>query len=154
MPVKSRFPDVHIPDVPPAELLLQKCKEHGDGMAFIDSRTERKYTFRQVHDLSLSLAVGLHHAGLRKGDVVAICLPNCPEYCLIFLAVALRGGVTSGVNTVYTKNELRRHFEDSGCKFVFTSHSVLDKVHEATEELQGQVKVSCSGKVVSFCTCK
>ncbi|MDP6346279.1 MAG: class I adenylate-forming enzyme family protein, partial [Alphaproteobacteria bacterium] len=54
-----------------------------------------------------SLAGGLHRLGLRKGDVVAVQLPNLPEYLICFLAIARLGAV---MTTLYMPHR-EREFE-------------------------------------------
>lgn len=40
--------------------------------------------------------------GLKRGDVVAICMPNIPEYAIIVLGAIEAGLTISGINPVYT----------------------------------------------------
>ncbi len=47
------------------------------------------------------LAAGLAERGFKQGDVLAIFLPNCPEYAIVFHAVATLGGVNTTINPVY-----------------------------------------------------
>lgn len=65
--------------------------------------TGRKYTYGQyrqkVKNLDRSLRKKLK---LQKGDVVAILLPNVPEFPLACLGI-LRGGLTvTTINPIYT----------------------------------------------------
>ncbi len=72
----------------------------------INSETNVKLTFEDVYKLTYLISYHLHREGLGKGDTVVICMPNRPEYALIFLATSLRGGITSGVNSFYTEGVL------------------------------------------------
>ena len=56
-------------------------------------------------------------AWARKGEVVAVMAPNCPEYGVIFHAVALAGGVLTTVNPTYTSGEVHHQLADSGATF-------------------------------------
>lgn len=74
---------------------LQKCGETG-----------RQYTFAQMRDHSAALAVRLQtQLGLKKGDVVAICLPNIPEFPIAALAAFEAGLVATSVNPIYTSGK-------------------------------------------------
>ena len=51
----------------------------------------RRITFGELHLSSRRMANGLIDLGLRKGDVVAIQMPNLPEFLVAYLGVALMG---------------------------------------------------------------
>jgi acyl-coenzyme A synthetase/AMP-(fatty) acid ligase len=54
-------------------------------------------TFADLDRLSDEVAAGLAHRGARVGDVVALALPDGPEFVICYLAAAKIGAVTAGV---------------------------------------------------------
>lgn len=52
------------------------------------------------------LAKGLHRLGVRRGDKVALLMPNRTEWLLVNFAVMLLGGTLVAVNTWYRTHEL------------------------------------------------
>jgi long-chain acyl-CoA synthetase len=72
-------------------------------------------------------AEGLRRLGVKKGDRVAIVLPNCPQHVAAFYAVLRLGAIVIEHNPLYTARELRHQFEDHGA----TVAIVWDKVHDA-----------------------
>lgn len=56
-------------------------------------------SFAELDRLSDQVAAGLAHRGVRIGDVVALALPNGPEFVICYLAAAKIGAVTAGVGT-------------------------------------------------------
>jgi len=65
--------------------------------------TDRQYTFAQMRDASAAFAVRLQTKfNLQKPDVLAICLPNLPEYPIATLGAIEAGLTVTTVNPVYT----------------------------------------------------
>ena len=61
-------------------------------------------------------AEGLRRLGVRKGDPVALILPNCPQHVVAFYAILRLGAIVVEHNPLYTPRELRHQFEDHGAK--------------------------------------
>ncbi|KAG7440408.1 acetyl-CoA synthetase-like protein [Guyanagaster necrorhizus] len=78
-------------------LFLNSTKEHAD-KTYIVYEKER-YTFQEVLEKTVKCAAIFRDVyGLRKGDRVAICSHNCPNYLVVFWACHLLGVVTAFVN--------------------------------------------------------
>ena len=73
-------------------------------------------TYRQFADRVGSVAVGLHGAGLRRGDIVAVHLPNVPEFLIAWLAINEIGAVMQTVHTPYGPREVEQFLRHSGAK--------------------------------------
>ena len=131
MIVRSRSADVSVPDVSITEYVLRHARRLGDKPAIIDGPTGRVLTYRQLEEAIRRAATGLARRGVRKGDVVAIYSPNCPEYVVAFHAVASLGGVNTTVNPTYTADELAVQLRDSGARVLITVPAVLDRAREA-----------------------
>jgi acyl-CoA synthetase (AMP-forming)/AMP-acid ligase II len=133
MIIRSHSADVTVPDVPITEYVLRHAGRLGDKPAIIDGPSGRVLTYRQLADAVRRAATGLSRQGLRRGDVVAIYSPNCPEYAVVFLAVASLGAINTTVNPTYTADELATQIKDSGARFLVTVPvpAVLDKAREA-----------------------
>ncbi len=74
----------------------------------------------------------LHNRGVRRGDRVAIALPNCPQALVSFYAVLSLGATATLHNPLYTARELAVAFKDHGAKVgIF-----WDKAVEVARELR------------------
>ncbi len=62
-------------------------------------------SFRQLDQISDEVAVGLAERGVAEGDVVALCLPTCPDHVVAYAACAKLGAITAGVNPRLTERE-------------------------------------------------
>lgn len=70
--------------------------------------TGRQYTYAHLRDHCAALAIRLQHKfNLESGDVIAICLPNCPEYPVATFGAIEAGLVVTTINPTYTAGELR-----------------------------------------------
>jgi len=76
-------------------------------------------TFAQVKDTADRIANFLVSRGIKKGDRVAIFLPNLPHYPSIFFGILKAGAVCVTCNPIYTAGELNYQLNDAGAKAVF-----------------------------------
>ena len=76
-------------------------------------------TFAQVKETADRVASFLASRGVRKGDRVAIFLPNLPHYPAVFFGILKAGAVCVTCNPIYTAGELNYQLKDAGAKAVF-----------------------------------
>lgn len=76
-------------------------------------------TFAQVKDKADRIANFLSRKGIKKGDKVAIFLPNLPQFPEILFGILKAGAVAVNCNPVYTAPELNHQLKDSESKMVF-----------------------------------
>ncbi len=87
-----------------AEFLETKAKEFSRKPAFIFK--DQTITFSQLRDSSFRLADSLRNLGVKKGDKVAIYLPNGPEYIYSYLAIWCCGATAVPLDFMLTEEEL------------------------------------------------
>jgi long-chain acyl-CoA synthetase len=110
-------PTLEIPDRSLVELVQESVLQHPDRVAFIYYGA--KWTYRRFWEASGHLAQSLLNEGLRRGDRVALYLPNCPVYPIAYFA-ALRAGFTVvQVSPLYIGQDLHRLLEDAQPRAVF-----------------------------------
>lgn len=73
----------------------------------------RRFTYRQINEQVKRLAAALRDLGIRKGDKVAVDLPNWIEFVLCYFAITRLGAVIVLVNPRYRETELRHILRDS-----------------------------------------
>lgn len=65
--------------------------------------TDRKYTYAELRDYSAAFAVRLQmQFHMKRNDVVAVCLPNIPEFPIVTLGAFEAGLVATTINPIYT----------------------------------------------------
>ena len=80
------------------------AKEKPAAIAAID--IDREITFKQIYEDALCLANSFLGLGIRKGDVIAIQLPNQIEFMTVYFAVSMMGGVRSTMHIPYRAGEM------------------------------------------------
>ena len=83
-------------------------------------------SFGELYAKSQRVAAALHGAGLRRGDGVALVLPNRPEFLEITWSCQLSGLYYTAVNTHFTPDEVAYVIDDSDAKAVFVDASMGD----------------------------
>lgn len=68
----------------------------------IDGITGAKYTFEELITNFTKIASGLRRLGVRKGDVISLFCPNCPEWVFMFFGILANGASVTTVNPAYT----------------------------------------------------
>ena len=85
-------------------------------------------TYGQLNDLSDRLAAGLSAMGVKKGDRVAIFMPNIPQFVIAFYGILKAGGVVVASNPTYTEPELEHQLKDSGAETMICMSLFYPKV--------------------------
>ena len=85
-------------------------------------------TYRQLLDYAYRFANALRQAGIRKGDRVAVMLPNCPQAVFAYYGTLLAGGIVVMTNPLYTPRELEHQMRDSGARVIVTLDLLFERV--------------------------
>ena len=83
-------------------------------------------SYGDLYERSRRVAALLHEAGLRRGDGVALVLPNRPEFFEITWGCQLSGLYYSAVNTHFTVDEVAYVIADSDARAVFIDTSMAE----------------------------
>ncbi|UCG03775.1 MAG: AMP-binding protein [Candidatus Heimdallarchaeota archaeon] len=87
----------------------------------------REITYRELLDHVTKFASFLQQNGVEKGDVVTICLPNCPQYLIAHFGTLLIGAVSSGLNPLLSESECVYQLNNSRSKVIVTMDVLYDK---------------------------
>ena len=131
MVFRSRFPQSSVPDQELSAFVLAGAREHPDRPAVIEATSGRRLGYGDLLARVDRFAGALAGLGVGKGAVVAILLPNLPEYPVVFLGVARSGAASTTLNPAYTSHEIRAQLSDSGASVVVTGPESLDKARAA-----------------------
>ena len=86
----------------------------------------RSISYGELYANSQRVAAVLHEAGLRRGDGVALMLPNRAQFFEITWGCQLSGLYYTAVNTHFTPDEIAYVIDDSDAKAVFVDNSMAD----------------------------
>jgi long-chain acyl-CoA synthetase len=99
-----------------AQLIEEAFAKYRNRKAYVCM--DKSMTFGQVDDLSKALGAWLQSKGLKKGDRVALMMPNVLQYPVAIAAVLRAGYVVVNVNPLYTPRELEHQLKDSGARAI------------------------------------
>jgi long-chain acyl-CoA synthetase len=132
-------------DLPPVsgsllDLLEDSARDYPDAVAL--QFFGRETSYRDLDDAVRRAAAGLRELGVKRGDRVAIVLPNCPQHIVAFYAVLRLGAVVVEHNPLYTPRELRTQFQDHGARHAIVWSKVAATVQEFPADLRVDALVS------------
>jgi len=126
VPAEIEFPEMNI-----YEFLDNAAKEFGSRTAiwFL----EHKISYKKLKNLADRLATVLVDLGVKKGDVVAIMLPNFPQFPISFYGIQKAGGIVTACSVLHTEHELSYQLNDSGAEIIIAWDSQLEKINNIKE---------------------
>lgn len=116
-----------------ADMFRESVKTFADRPA-VESFGKRM-TYAELGRAAEAVASWLQSQGLRKGDRVAIMLPNVMAYPAILYGVLSAGYAVVNVNPLYTARELVHQVNDSGARILFVLENFGRTVAEALPDL-------------------
>ncbi|MGO2226954.1 MAG: AMP-binding protein [Psychrobacter celer] len=139
-------------DMPPAdtsliEILEQNFINHAGKTAFVCM--DVKLSYEELDRYSKQVAAYLQSLGLKKGDKVAVMMPNILQLPVAVLGV-LRAGLTLvNVNPLYTTKELAHQLEDSDAKVLILLENFAKTYEDIGKEMVDHVVVTSMGDLMS-----
>jgi long-chain acyl-CoA synthetase len=118
-----------------------------------------RFSYREIDERSKALGAWLQSKGVKRGDRVALMMPNVPQYLVAIGAVLRVGGVVVNVNPLYTARELQHQLADAGAtviivleNFAHTLETVIDKteVRHVVLAAMGDMLGFVKGQLVNF----
>ncbi|MDO9209407.1 MAG: long-chain fatty acid--CoA ligase [Deltaproteobacteria bacterium] len=107
---------IQYPDIPLYRFLDNAVRDFPEKEAIIFQG--RKITYRQLGEEAANVASGLAQRGLKKGQRMAIMLPNCPQYIAAYYAILKIGGIVVNVSPMYVERELEFQLKDAGAESI------------------------------------
>lgn len=103
-------------EVPLFRFLRNSAKLYPDNTAVIFF--DRRITYRELDSLSDSFANALHSFGIGKGDVVALFMPNLPQFIICYYGALKAGATVTAISPLYKERELRYQLNNSEAKAI------------------------------------
>ena len=125
---------IDYPRIPLDQFLADAAAKHPDHTATIfgaavGSRVmDAQLTYRQLNDAANRFAAGLQGMGVKKGDRVAIMLPNCPQFIIAAYGTWRIGGIVVCCNPLYVAREVEHLVNDSGTETFVVMSSLYERV--------------------------
>ncbi len=96
-----------------------------------------KFKYKDVEKLVNNFAAALYYKlGIKKGDRVAVMMPNLVQYPISIFAILKVGAVVVNINPLYTDSEIQYLLENSGAKAIIVLNMMakkLDNIRGSTD---------------------
>lgn len=112
----ARAAPIHAMPVPDLLKAAAAKFPRAPAMDFLGKRTNYAKLARLVD----AAAAGFQRLGVKKGDRVALCLPNTPYAVICYYAILKTGGVVVNLSPLYVEREFRHFIQDSGVSIAVT----------------------------------
>lgn len=109
---------------------------HGDFPFIVEGKNE--LTFADTIQKAKNICTYLNKIGIKPGDKVGICMQNCTEWVVIYVALAAYGVTVVPFNSWWKKEELSYGIEHSEVKLVFSD----TKRYESLKDLNIEIIVN------------
>ncbi|MCS7129866.1 MAG: long-chain fatty acid--CoA ligase [Archaeoglobaceae archaeon] len=135
--IKSRFwlekawikgvpADVEIPEKTICEVIDEACLKYSSRKAINFYGFEMSYTM--LKNLIDRIATAFVRMGVKKGDTVALYLPNCPQFAIAYYGAMKAGATVTAISPLFAPREVEYQLNDSNSKLLVTAEQLYPNV--------------------------
>jgi long-chain acyl-CoA synthetase len=77
-----------------------------------------RLSYQELSRQANQLANALIDLGVKKGDRVALLMPNCPQFVISYYAILKAGGIVVATNPLYSPREMEFQLKDCGAETI------------------------------------
>lgn len=115
------------------EIFEKSCQLYAERPAFSNFKTV--VTYAELNRQSRNFAAWLQQQGLKRGDRIALMMPNIMQYPVALFGAMRAGLVIVNTNPLYTVRELRHQLLDSGARAIVVVENFAHVVQEVLQEV-------------------
>jgi len=127
-------------------LLEESASKHKDKVAIHFHHEAEDVTFEQLNKRVNQFANALKNQGVKKGDHVAVMLPNCPEFPYTWLGLAKLGAVMIPLNNGYQAKDLEYILTNSDACALVIQDTFTPRFREAKGNTHNIKKIFIVGE--------
>ncbi|MEE4193612.1 MAG: AMP-binding protein, partial [Anaerolineae bacterium] len=124
------------------QFLQKAAKETPDRVCIRFNSVE--ITYAQADRITDRLAKNLVAMGIELGDCIGICMPNIPQFILLYFAALKAGAVVAAINPRYSVGEARTLLNDVRPKIVYSTCDTVDVITKMRSSILSNVKIILS----------
>jgi long-chain acyl-CoA synthetase len=124
--------NIDYPEIPLFELVDRAARDYPESLSMI--YTEKEYTYTDLKDFTDKLATALAELGIKKGDVIAVQLPNIPQFVIGVYGGLKAGAIVALPSPLLARDELKDLLKRSGAKVIITEDTKLDDIKAIKDE--------------------
>jgi acyl-CoA synthetase (AMP-forming)/AMP-acid ligase II len=118
---------LYIPDLTLPGFVLGAAYQYGGKRALVDAATGQELSYAELADTVREVAAGLCARGIRPGDVLALCTPNCLEFAVAWFAATSAGAIVTTVNPLCTEEEISRQLRQTGARWLVATAGLIEQ---------------------------
>jgi long-chain acyl-CoA synthetase len=126
---------IDYPEVPLHGLLKKTAEKNPDNTAM--EYFHREITYKELDLATDKFATALSELGVKKGDKVAIFLPNVPQFVISYYGAIKTGAIETAVSPLYKEREVEHQLSDSEAETIV----VLDMLYPIVEKVWERTKL-------------
>jgi long-chain acyl-CoA synthetase len=123
------------PEISISDLLKNAAAENPNHTAVI--YFDREMTYRQLDTACDKFGTALSDLGTKKGDKVAIFLPNIPQFIIAYYGAIRIGAIETAISPLYKEREVEHQLTDSEAETIV----VLDALYPVLEKVLDKTRV-------------
>jgi long-chain acyl-CoA synthetase len=123
------------PEHPLYEFLEKSARDYPDRPALIFKNNQLSY--QQLNDLTDRLAAALADMGVKKGDRVAVYLPNSPQFPIAFYGILKTGAIVTTISPLDASAQVEHKLNYSGSETII----LMSMFYEPFKTLQSRTPV-------------
>ena len=100
------------------DVIVQTAFKYPDNIAL--AYYNNKITYRELADKIIECAKALKGLGIKKGDIVSICMPNTPTAIYMFYAVNMVGAIANMIHPLSSEKEIEFYLNKTESKAILT----------------------------------
>jgi len=126
---------IEYPEIPLFDFLRRTAQSHPNHVALV--YFDREVTYKELDVASDKFATALGDMGVKKGDKVAIFLPNIPQFIVSYYGAIKTGAIETAISPLHREREVEHQLADSEAETIV----VLDMLYPLVEKVLDKTKV-------------
>ncbi len=119
------------------DIFDNSCQRFAGRPAFSNFKTV--ITYAELNRLTRNFAAWLQQQGLKRGDRIALMMPNILQYPVALFGALRAGLIVVNTNPLYTARELKHQLTDSGARAIV----VVENFAHVLQQVRDEVPLEC-----------
>jgi len=126
---------IEYPEVPLFNFLKETSEKYPNNTAIV--YYDKEITYKELNLFSEIFAAALSDLGVKKGDKVALFLPNVPQFVISYFGAIKIGAIATAISPLYKEREVEHQLNDSEADTIV----VLDLLYPIIEKVWKKTKL-------------